>query len=213
MDPREVQALISLCHRYDIDCMVRSPTLERSLLYRYLEDGAAGFLIPLVPDEHVARHVVEATKFPPLGNRGIDGASLDGDYTISAWKPGGDYFEDANRQTFVIIQIETMQAVSNIDQIAAIEGVDALFIGPADLQQRLSFADVSNKTTFDEIVAKVAEATKRHGKAWGITAGSLEDLARYRQMGAQLVPWSGDFSLVNVLKQSRDDLDRVLGDG
>ena len=86
MDSREVQSILALCHQYDIDCMIRPPSLERTKLYRYLEDGATGFMIPFMSTPEIAQHVVDCTKYPPLGNRGIDGAGLDADFGIEAWK-------------------------------------------------------------------------------------------------------------------------------
>ena len=82
MDQREVQSILALCHQYDIDCMVRASTLERTKLYRYFEDGAAGLLMPLVDDAATARHIARSVKFPPIGNRGLDGAGLDADFGL-----------------------------------------------------------------------------------------------------------------------------------
>lgn len=208
MDQREVQALLALCCACDIDCMVRPPTAERTRLYRYLEDGAAGFMVPFVSSAEYARHLVQAVKYPPLGNRGIDGAGLDADFGIDAWRPGSTYFEDANAQTFIAAQIETCEALENIEEIAATPGIDVLFIGPADLGRRLAVA--GGKTGLQEAVATVAEAARRHRKAWGIPAGSLEDLRRYLQQGAQLVPWGGDFALMKVLEECSRQLGEAL---
>jgi 2-keto-3-deoxy-L-rhamnonate aldolase RhmA len=188
--------------------MVRPQTLGRSHLYHYLDDGAAGFMFPFVSTAAIARQVVEAVKFPPLGNRGIDGAGLDGDYGAEAWKPETTYFEDANRETFILAQIETPEAVRNLAEIAAVPGIDCLFIGPGDLGHRLRVT--GDSLTLPEVVERVSAAARQHGKAWGITAGSPEDLARYRKMGAQVVPWGGDFALVNVLKRSSEELDSIL---
>lgn len=207
MDQREIQAILMFCYKHDIDCMVRTPTLEHSRLYRYLEDGATGLMVPLVPDDQMARRVVEAAKFPPLGNRGFDGAGLDGDYVIDAWKPDGNFTEEANRETFVIVQIETPEAVHNVDKIAAVPGVDALFIGPGDLGRRLA---ISGEMTVEQVIEKVSQVAKKHGKPWAITAGSLDDLIKHRKRGAQLVPWGGDFGLIHVLKECREQLDKVL---
>ena len=118
MTERESQYLIELCHYNDIDCMIRPSTREHSKLYRYLEDGATGFLFPLVSDAATARQLVQAVKYPPIGNRGMDGAGLDADYGFDAWKPNPTYNADANNETFVIVQIETIEAVQNIDEIA-----------------------------------------------------------------------------------------------
>jgi 2-keto-3-deoxy-L-rhamnonate aldolase RhmA len=210
MDDREVQTILALCHTFDIDCMVRPPTLQRTRLYRYLEDGAAGFMIPFVSDAETARRVVNSVKFPPMGNRGLDGAGLDCNFGLDSWRPDSSYIEDANRETFIVAQIETPEAVANAAEIAAVPGIDLLFVGPADLDLRLS-ADRSLGLTLDEAVAHVANAARQHGKAWGRTAASIEELARYRQMGAQMVPWGGDFALMSVLENCSREMDTVLG--
>jgi 2-keto-3-deoxy-L-rhamnonate aldolase RhmA len=208
MDPREVQAVLALCHAFDIDCMLRPPTVERNHLYRFMEDGAAGFLVPFVDNADIARHLVNATKYPPMGNRGIDGAGLDADFGIDAWKPASTYYEDANRETFIVAQIETVEGLQNAEEIAAVPGIDALFIGPADLGHRLT---VSNSgVTLEQAIARVAEACARHHKAWGLPSGSPEALKRYKQMGAQLAIWGGDFALMNVLKTCSQQLDEAL---
>ena len=212
MTEREVQYLIQLCHYNDIDCMVRPPTREISRLYRYLEDGATGFLMPLVSDAATAEHLVQATKYPPIGNRGMDGAGLDGDYGIAAWKEGGSYNEDANRETFIIAQIETPEAVANVEEIASIEGIDGLFVGPADLGLRIRAADGNARLTMEQAVETVAAAAERHGKVWSIV-GSREQAERYRGMGAQMIPWGGDFALKDVLKNASSELDEILGSG
>ena len=79
MEVREVQSLLSMCHQFDIDCMVRAPTLERTMLYRYFEDGASGLLMPLIDSPDEAKHIARSVKLPPIGNRGLDGAGLDSD--------------------------------------------------------------------------------------------------------------------------------------
>ncbi|MSP13058.1 MAG: 4-hydroxy-2-oxovalerate aldolase [Chloroflexi bacterium] len=209
MTDREVQALLAFCHLNDIDCMVRPPTLQRTRLYRYLEDGAAGFMFPFISNADAARYVVNCVKFPPMGNRGIDGAGLDGDFGVTVWHPGSTYFEDANNETFIVAQIETVEALANLDEIASVPGIDLLFVGPADLGRRLSVAEGPNKMSLDEAVIKVAEVAKKHGKAWGRTAGSIADVERFRAMGAQMVPWGGDFALMNVLKQASEEMDKA----
>src|SRR3954466_861013 len=76
-DPREIQALIAFHHLADIDCLWRPPTREKAALYRLLEDGATGVIIPHIESAEEARAIVHAIKFPPLGNRGLDGSGLD----------------------------------------------------------------------------------------------------------------------------------------
>jgi 2-keto-3-deoxy-L-rhamnonate aldolase RhmA len=206
MTDREVQTLLAYCHASDIDCMVRPPTREYTQVYRYLEEGAAGLMIPVVDDAATARKIVEAVKFPPLGNRGLDGAGLDSSYGFDAWPPGSTYIADANRETFLLVQIETPAAVAAAEAIAAVPGVDCLFIGPGDLRLRHEAAGLDPAAELEAAIQQVTAAVHKHGKAWGITAPSLDVLARYRRMGAQIVPWGGDFALAGVLQQSGREL-------
>jgi 2-keto-3-deoxy-L-rhamnonate aldolase RhmA len=91
-----------------------------------------------------------------------------------------------------------------------VPGIDLLFVGPADLGRRLAVAEGPDRMTLAECVERVADAAKRHGKAWGKTAGSVQELDAARRMGAQMVPWGGDFALRNVLQQCSEELDGVL---
>ena len=212
MDDQQVQSLIALCHYNNIDCMVRTPTLQRTRLYRYFEDGAAGLMVPFVDTADTARQVVAAVKFPPQGNRGIDGAGLDADYGIEAWKPGSTYQSDANAETFIVAQIETPQALDNLEEIAAVPGIDVIFVGPADLGARLALDDSPDSPTLDQAIARVADAAQRHQKAWGLPSGTPELVQKYRQMGAQFLVHGGDFALMNVLEESSRAMDQALGE-
>lgn len=211
MDTREIQSILTMCHHNNIDCMVRPPTQERTKLYRYLEDGATGFLMPLISDAQMASDIVQAVKFPPLGNRGLDGAGRDADFGLGSWGPECNFTEDANRETFLITQIETLQAVEAAEEIASVEGVDGLFIGPGDLSLRIQNGPTGHNITLEKAIDAVSKAAQKHNKFWCITAGSIDEIKRYRQMGAQMVPWGGDFALMNVLKNCSEQLNEVPG--
>ncbi len=204
MDQREVQSILSMCHQHNIDCMVRAPTQERTRLYRYFEDGACGLLMPLVADAAEAHHIAQAVKFPPIGNRGIDGAGLDADFALAA----ENFTEQANRETFVIVQIETLEALKNVDEIAAVEGIDGLFVGPGDLGLRLGLT--AGAPSLDAATAQVAAAAARHKKSWGIAGGGPEEWKRWRKMGAQLFIGCGDFALTKALEAAKEHMDSAL---
>jgi 2-keto-3-deoxy-L-rhamnonate aldolase RhmA len=212
MDDREVQSLLAFCHMFDIDCMLRPPSIERNRLYRYLEDGASGFLIPFASDKATAEKVVEGAKFPPLGNRGLDGAGLDGDFGLQAWAENSSYIRDSNDETFVVAQVETPGAVSLADQIAAVPGIDALFVGPADLGLRLTANPTPDVTNVESAIQQVAAAARRQGKAWGAATGSVDDIRRNRQMGAQIIPWGGEFGICQVLADCSAAWDAAVRD-
>lgn len=184
MTVREVQALLAMSHLYDIDIMMRPPTTEKTGIYRYLEDGAAGIMIPFVCTPEKASALVDAVKFPPIGNRGIDNASLDADFLIH---DPDDYVAWANRETFLAVQIETPEALKNADAIAAVEGVDIVFIGPGDLGLRLR---QSGEMTLNYAWQIVADACKKHGKAFG----GPGDLKKLQQLGAQMLITGSEFS-------------------
>jgi 4-hydroxy-2-oxoheptanedioate aldolase len=202
---REIQALMPYFHQFDIDCMLRAPTLEKTRLYRFLEDGATGLMIPHVSTPQKAQMLVQSVKFPPLGDRGLDGAGYDSDFMLQS---GESYTEDSNRETFLVVQIETLEAVNNIEAIAAIKGVDGLFIGPGDLGLRIKHSETS--LSLDDVRARVAKACVQHGKAWGLPAANEEIMAQYAREGAQLLAHGGDFrALKDMLEASSQRFDRV----
>ncbi|MDA0347302.1 MAG: aldolase/citrate lyase family protein [Verrucomicrobia bacterium] len=205
MDQREVQALMAFFHKYDIDCMLRPSTLEKAKLYRYLEDGASGLMVPHVSTPEKAKALVEACKFPPLGDRGLDGAGLDNDYMLF----DEDYPARTNAETFLVVQIETVEAVENVDAIAATEGVDGMFIGLGDLGFRLKQSN--DYPSLEEAVEKVATAAKKHGKAWGCPAGSADALRKRRSQGAQLLARGGEVrTMLQVLGEWQKEMDGIL---
>ncbi|MBL8850496.1 MAG: 4-hydroxy-2-oxovalerate aldolase [Planctomycetaceae bacterium] len=191
MDDREVQALLAYSHLCDIDIMVRPSTRERARLYRYLEDGAAGIMIPHVSTPEEALALAQAVKFPPIGNRGLDGAGLDADFYH---QPTGEYVDAANRETFLVVQIETPLAVQNVGAIAATPGVDGLFLGPADLSLRIQ--KERPDLTLDGCRKAVAEAARKHHKAWGQPAPSREMAGEFAKAGAQLLVRGGDYGAI-----------------
>jgi 4-hydroxy-2-oxoheptanedioate aldolase len=202
--PEEVKTVLTYCHLADIDAMIRPPTHQHVGLYRYLEDGASGLMIPMVPDAETARKIVKSTKFPPLGDRGFGGGlSLDADFMLAA--PDNSFLERANHETFLVAQIETPTGLANAEEIAQVEGIDILFVGPRDLELRLT----PNDPSLEEAIASVAEIVKRHGKSWGITAASFEQLTQRRNQGAQFVPSGSDAALIKLLATWRQELDSI----
>lgn len=209
-DHREAQAMIAFHHIADIDCLWRPPTLEKTGLYRLLEDGAAGVIIPHVSTPEKAAAIVEATKFPPLGDRGFDGVGLDCGLQFQNF----DYAKDCNRETSVSVQIETTLALKNADAIAAIEGVDILFLGPGDMALRLDCSPAADDPKMMEAQRRVAQAAADHGKAWGRPVGSKEDLEIVVELGAKFVIMGGEFTwLMNGMAAANAEFDQVLGDG
>src|SRR5688572_30314620 len=157
-DPREAQALIAFHHLANIDCLWRPPTREKAALYRILEDGATGLVIPHVESVEEARALVAATRFPPTGNRGLDGAALDAGYGF-----GGDtnYPAAANRETILFVQIETPEALEQVETIAALDGVSGLFLGPGDMAFRLQCDATPADSRMAEVCRRINAAVRK----------------------------------------------------
>lgn len=214
MDAREVQALLAFFHLYDIDCLVRPPTREKTQLYRYFEDGAAGLVIPQVSTPEEARDLVQKVKFPPVGDRGIEGGGLEGNYGLDTAIYGAKLADHALQETFLILQIETPDGLANLDEILAVPGVDGVYVGPGDMGLRMRLKPEEQRVAGRALMEQVAAACKKHNKVWGYFAGPADDLRTQRELGAQLMLWGVDFRLLRENVQAAGALlDDLLGEG
>jgi 4-hydroxy-2-oxoheptanedioate aldolase len=209
-EPREAETMLGRHHAADIDCIWRAVTKEKNGLYRLLEDGASGLMIPHVGSADEARALVNAIKFPPLGDRGFCGGGRDADYWIN--KPA-DYTDQANRETCLVVQIETPQALENVEVIAAVPGVDVLFLGPGDMSLRLGCTPGVNDPVMLDVQKKIAAAAKKHGKAWGRPVGSAADAKTIIDLGAQFVVLGSEFGALHAhLSACAADFDSILAE-
>ncbi|MBN1563095.1 MAG: 4-hydroxy-2-oxovalerate aldolase [Anaerolineae bacterium] len=212
MDGRELQALLAFCHLYDIDAMVRPPSKDKTRLYRLLEDGATGLFVQHVRTVDEVRALVDATKFPPIGDRGMGGFGLDANFTLDIKDSIGDLVENA-RETFLFVQIETPEALANVDKIAALPGVDGLYIGPVDLGLRLKHKSGDQHPDMAEVMGRVAEAARTHGIAWGSYPTDFAQIEAQAALGARILIWGGDIALIKSgLAAASDALAGVLGE-
>ncbi len=209
-EPREIDAIIARHHAADIDCLWRPSSKEKNALYRLLEDGATGLMIPHVATAEQARELVQAVKFPPMGDRGFDGGGRDASFWVGAPK---DYVAQANRETFLVVQIETPQALEQVDAIAAVPGVDVLFLGPGDMSLRLGCTAAVSDKRMMEVQNRVATAARQHGKAWGRPVGTGSDARVIIELGAQLVAFGSEFGgLHQHFSGCSAQLDEILGE-
>ena len=209
-DPREVQALIAFHHLADIDCLWRPPTREKAALYRILEDGATGLLIPHVESVEEARALVAATRFPPIGNRGMDGAALDAGYGFGG---NADYPAAANRETILFVQIETPEALEQVEAIAALDGVSGLFLGPGDMALRLQCGATPADPKMAAVCRRINAAARKASKPWGTTVATAKDLDLTLMAGAQFVVYGAEVRILRAgLKECSETLDRILAE-
>ncbi|MEZ6047552.1 MAG: aldolase/citrate lyase family protein [Planctomycetaceae bacterium] len=167
-------------------------------------------MIPHVSTPEKAHDLAQSVKFPPIGDRGLDGAGLDSNFLFD---DTDEYVKFANRETFLCVQIETVQGVNNADAIAAVPGVDCIFIGPGDLGLRLRNMD---NPPFDIAEAQkiVSAAVKKHGKSWGQPVFSSQMLKElHEDLNGQFLSFGGDFGALRaMLQEQAAQFDEVLGE-
>ena len=189
----EIAATAGLAH--GLDCFVRVPPTDYATVTRCFESGAGGVMAAQITSEAQAEEFVQWAKFAPRGRRGLNPLGYDGEYGSI---PLPAFAERANRDTFVAIQIETAQAVAEVDGIAAIDGVDLLFVGPSDLSQAVgAIGDFTGRASL-EAVDRVAEACRAHGKQWGAVTPSPDYADMLVDKGCTLISPTNDVKLVTT---------------
>lgn len=172
---------------YPVSALVRLPWNDTVVIKRLLDVGAQSLLLPYVQNEEEAKRAVAAVRYPPRGVRGVSTSSR-----ANRFGRVTDYFKRVDDETCLIVQIETREALAQIEKIAAIDGIDGLFIGPQDLAA--SFGHLANPGHAD-VQAAMADAItriKKAGKAPGILAFAEADAKRWIEHGARFVAVTSD---------------------
>jgi 2-dehydro-3-deoxyglucarate aldolase/4-hydroxy-2-oxoheptanedioate aldolase len=165
------------------DSFARIPPVGYWQVTQCLESGIGGVMAAQIHCASQAEEFVKWAKFAPRGTRGLNLGGRDGNYTH---KSPADFVVDANRETFVAIQIETTGSVDDVDEIAGIEGVDLLFVGPADLSLALGVVGQFHHDKLWEAIGQVAAACKKHGKSWGAVTPDPKFAERAVEMGCRM---------------------------
>ena len=171
------------------DILARCARGEYMRIGRLLEAGATGILYPRCADADEAREVAKWAKFYPIGLRGVDGGNPDMPYLAM---PIDEYIRVANEQTFVGIQIEDETSLSHAEEMAAVEGVDFLFLGPGDFSILSGVAGQMDHPKIQNAMETIAKAAKNTGKHWGRPVGSLEQAKSLIDMGARIMAGGAD---------------------
>jgi len=171
--------------------VVRPQSSEPVVVKRLLDIGFFNFLMPYIETEEEARNIVAATRYPPQGFRGV--GTLHRSIRFG-YVP--DYFTRVNDDICVSVQIESRKGVQNVDAIAAVEGVDALFIGPSDLSADYGLLGQVSHPDVVKAIETVVAAGKSHGKPVGILTPNEKDARRYVAMGMTLMAVGGDVGLL-----------------
>jgi 4-hydroxy-2-oxoheptanedioate aldolase len=176
---------------YPTHPVVRVPWNDMVTIKRFLDIGAQTLLIPYVQNEQEARNAVAYTRYPVEGLRGMGG-------TTRATRFGRikDYAKRAHEELCVLVQVETQTAIDNIEKIADVDGIDGVFIGPADLHASLGYAGETANPAVKPIIEDAIRRIKKTGKAPGILTANEDDARRWLDLGCQFVAVGADTGIL-----------------
>lgn len=187
----------------DVDAIVRPAANDPIEIRRFLDIGAQTLLIPMVHTAAAARDAVAAARYPPHGIRGVSMA-----HRANAYGRNRSYLGTAGADICIIPQIETRQAVANLDDILAVDGVTAIFVGPADLSADMGHLGQPDHPQIDAVLASVSSKAEAAGKRFGTLVAGAERARARRNIGAGFVAAATD---IGLLRQTTDDLVAALG--
>ena len=171
--------------------VVRPPWNDMVITKRMLDAGAQTLLFPFVQDENEAKRAVASTRYPPAGVRGVAGTHRGSRYgTIP------NYMKSAAAEICVIVQIETLAALARLEAIAAVDGVDSIFVGPNDLAASMGHVGDMGHAAVQEKVAFAAKECRRLGKPCGIVGGTPDVVATYLDYGYSWVAINSDMGMM-----------------
>ncbi|WP_082951102.1 HpcH/HpaI aldolase family protein [Mycobacterium mantenii] len=177
-----------------ISGLVRVPSHDPSVIARVLDGGAVGVIVPHVDSKEEAERVVQAARFPPIGNRSISGPNAVSGYTPRGAPQLAEFLE---RRTVVAVMIETPEAVEASASIASVGGIDMILIGPSDLTAEMGIHGQYENEHFHGAVESVAAACRSHGVALGIAGiKSLDLLNRFVGLGLRFVSAGTDIGMM-----------------
>jgi 4-hydroxy-2-oxoheptanedioate aldolase len=172
--------------------VVRVESHDRRRIQRVLDMGAEGILVPRVCSAREAQEAVDAMHYPPHGSRGM-AKMIRATAFASRFN---EYFDNARQNILGAIQVETREILDELDAVAAIDGVDVLFIGPADLTMSLGIFGQFDHPLYTDAVQATVDAARRAGKQTGILIFNPDDYARYHGLGMRMVACGSDGSFV-----------------
>jgi len=188
-----IDRLSLACRATGIDLMVRICKDGYASVMRTLEFGANGIMVPHCCSPEEARQWSEWSRFPPQGKRGFDHAGADAKYGLS---DPSEYLAEQNREIFLVVQIEDREAVDCVDAIASVDGVDLLFVGPADLTMSYGVPLQRQHPLIQQAFDKVANAAAKAGKSWGTVTETPEMAQLELDRGARMVTCANDHWLL-----------------
>ena len=184
----QVEDIVRAAKLYDCDVLTRVEKGGYNDYIKPLEADSAGIMVPHLMSLQEAKEIVYYTKFYPIGRRPLDGGNADGAYCLV---DGKEYMETANKERFVVVQIEDPEPLKELDEICALEGIDMIFFGPADFSQGIGAPLDFANPEIDRVRRLIAKKAKEYGKFAG-TVGSASNFYDLVEMGYDFINIESD---------------------
>jgi 4-hydroxy-2-oxoheptanedioate aldolase len=198
IEARDVENMVRAAELHAVTSIVRVTTNQPPTLLRFLDTGAQGVQVPWVSSGEEAQRAVQSVKYHPRGIRGLAGVRAS-DYGQRGSLD--NYVRQANNETLVVLQVETMPAVKRLAEIIEVPDVDVFFVGPNDLSQSFGFPGQPQHPDVQAVIAQVSDAVMRANKAFGIMVPNLETALEWKKRGARYIT----ISLENILSPALRD--------
>lgn len=195
---QETKNQIAAMDATDCGAIVRIPAMRSEYIKRILDFGASGIMAPMIENAAHARELVRAMRYAPDGIRGLSGGSRAAEYGFGF----KEYFPRANGEILCIAQIECASAVEDIEGIAAVEGIDVLFIGHSDLSLNLGVYGKFDSPEMVHAEQAVLSAAEKYGKTPGMLLKASMDPARYLAKGFRFLALGTDHGLMKQAFQA-----------
>jgi 4-hydroxy-2-oxoheptanedioate aldolase len=176
----------------DVDVLVRPPVADPVLVKRLLDIGAQNLIVPMIDGPREASAAVAATRYPPEGVRGVGSALA----RASRWNRISDYLVTADASVSLTVQVETLAGLDQLGDIADVDGVDAVFIGPADLAASMGKLGQPEHPDVVRTIENALATILEHGKSAGVNAFNESVARRYLRAGASFVLVGADVALL-----------------
>ena len=196
----QFKVLATISNSNNISPLIRIPEVSYNYVARALDLGAAGIMTPMVNSSEEAIKIVKSSKYPPEGIRGAGFGFAHDNYNNQ--NPLA-YIQNANNELINIIQIETKLALENVESIAAINGVDCLWVGHFDLTNFLGIPGNFTSPIYLDAIKRVVEAGKANSKSLGIMVNNNEELEMYSRMGFNMIAVGTE---MNILSRSISEI-------
>lgn len=183
--PIEAEGVVRACETVGITPLVRVRSADPKLVLQFMDAGMMGLMTPSIGDTDDVERLVEAARYPPLGKRGIAPVRAN-DYLLGPMSQE-QYVPFANRETLVLPQIETMEAVENLSSLLRVEGIDGFIVGPRDLSMSMGFRDGPAHAEVRAVMDEVFKAVLDAGLVVGTTAATGADARALVERGAQII--------------------------